>query len=561
MVRGATLVSALAATAALAAATARGQEAIPLETVAAIKAATVYVVTAVEGGDGPKQTGSGFVIKADGRSGYLVTNAHVITPEKGAFRARPATSVVFRSGTKAERKVRAEVVAVDAARDLAVLKVDGVPDLPRPIDIAKEVEPVETMPVYVFGFPFGEALAFGEGSPSVVVGRGGVSGIRRDADDRPRKVLIDGALNPGNSGGPVVDAKGRLVGVAVATIRGAHIGLAIAPPELQDVLAGRPEGVEFQVQGDSGGVARLGVEVALVDPLERMTSLTLLYAPGEAKAPETGSGEATVYGPLPGAKSMSLSVSKRRGAGTLTIPAPAGKDIVLTYQAAYPDARGKTVYTKPGRALFKPGAAAMAKSLEPWGRAIDPDGDCTIKADAGGVVFEVPGTLHDLSAEIGQLNAPRLLREVEGDFVAQVKVAGPLEPGAAGTRVKSIPYYGAGLVLWLDDANYIRFERGAGYRNEKINTFATFESRRDGAFGARSNGKLAPGDAWLRLERHGRTIDAATSPDGKTWTKHKPLVVDWPTKLKVGVAAVNSCLDPLTVRFESFSLKPVAPSP
>jgi S1-C subfamily serine protease/regulation of enolase protein 1 (concanavalin A-like superfamily) len=543
-------------------ATARGQESIPLRTVAEIKDATVYIVTAVEGDeDGPKQTGSGFLIKADGRVGYIVTNAHVITPEKGEFRTRPSTHVVFRSGTKAERRAKAEVVASDAGHDLAILRVENVPDLPAPIGIAKEVDLAETMPVYVFGFPFGEALAFGQKSPSVVVGRGGVSSIRRDEDDRPRKVLIDGALNPGNSGGPVVDVKGRLVGVAVATIRGAHIGIAIAPPELQDLLAGRPEAVRLKVRGVEGGNAQLGLEVALVDPLDRLKSVTLLYALGDAKAPTTTAGDATAYGPLPGAKSVSLAVKDRRGVGTLSVPAPSGKDVVVTYQAAHVDARGKTVYAKPGRYLFSPGSAATAKALESWGDAIDPDGDCKVRPEAGGVVFDVPGKLHDLSAEIGMLNAPRILREVDGDFIAKVKVVGPLEPGAAGTRVNSVPYYGAGLVLWLDDGDYIRFERGAGYRNDKINTFATFESRRNGSFGARSNGKLAPGDAWLRLERHGRTIDASSSPDGANWTRHKPIQVDWPSKLKVGVVAVNSCLDPLTVRFEGFTVEPLGGRP
>ena len=546
----------------LAAPSSHGQESLPLKTVAAIKDATVYIVTAVVDDDEPKQTGSGFLIRSDGRAGYVVTNAHVITPEKGQFRAKPTTSVVFRSGAKAERKAKAEVVAVDSERDLAVLKVDGVPDLPRPIDISKEVELVETMPVYVFGFPFGEALAFGQKSPSVVVGRGGVSSIRRDEDDRPRKVLIDGALNPGNSGGPVVDAQGRLVGVAVATIRGAHIGIAIAPPELLDVLAGRADGVSLKVRDVSGGNAQLGLEVALVDPLDRMKSVTLLYALGDAKAPETKSGDATIYGPLAGARSLSLAVSKRRGVGTMTVPAPPGKDVVLTYQAAQLDGQGKTIYSKPGRFFFSPSAGAMARAVATWGDAIDPDGDCKVRLDAGAVVVDVPGTLHDLSVEIGVINAPRLLREVEGDFVAQVKVAGPLEPGPAGTRVESIPYYGGGMILWLDDDNFIRFERGAGYRVDKITTFATFELREGGARkNTKTNGKLAPGDAWLRLERHGRTIDASTSPDGKNWNKHKPIEVDWPSKLKVGVAVVNSCLDPVTVRFEDFSLKPLGGSP
>ena len=138
------------------------------------------------------------------------------------------------------------------------------------------------MTVYIFGFPFGEELALGKGNPPVNVGRGQVSSIRRDEDDRITSVLLDGALNPGNSGGPVVDARGRLVGISRATIRGANIGFAIAVPELLAMLDGRAEEPTFAVAPQEEGAATLTVEVPLLDPLARIKGPDLLHTRGPA---------------------------------------------------------------------------------------------------------------------------------------------------------------------------------------------------------------------------------------------------------------------------------------
>src|SRR5205085_10448224 len=64
--------------------------------------------------------------------------------------------------------------------------------------------------------------------------------IRLDENDAVVYVQIDGALNPGNSGGPVVDPEGRLLGIAVASIRGSSgIGLAIPVKHLTQLLEGK----------------------------------------------------------------------------------------------------------------------------------------------------------------------------------------------------------------------------------------------------------------------------------------------------------------------------------
>src|SRR5262249_34867270 len=145
--------------------------------------------------------------------------------------ANAKVTAVFDSGTRAERTGPAEVLAADAQSDLAVLRVTGVKDIPEPIRYADAARPFETMPVWTFGFPFGQALSTSKGNPSITVGRASVSSLRQNEDGELVFVQIDGSLNPGNSGGPVVDSKGRLVGVAVATIKGSGIGFIIPAAE------------------------------------------------------------------------------------------------------------------------------------------------------------------------------------------------------------------------------------------------------------------------------------------------------------------------------------------
>jgi regulation of enolase protein 1 (concanavalin A-like superfamily) len=190
-----------------------------------------------------------------------------------------------------------------------------------------------------------------------------------------------------------------------------------------------------------------------------------------------------------------------------------------------------------------------------WGMAFDPDHDCMIETEGKVLFLDVPGTLHDLNADINKLNAPRVLREVEGDFEAQVKVDGSFQPGAKSNNPKSVPYNGAGLLLWQDAGNYIRLERGAIIRAGRLGTFVDFEEREDGHRGAVHNGKLAPGTAYLRLMRRGGRISGAVSSDGVTWEALRPIDVNWPTRLKLGVAAVNSSSEPFAARLEEFVVK------
>src|SRR5438876_7619877 len=150
-----------------------------------LKEATVFIKR--EAGQ-LSATGSGFVMKLDGEAAYIITNHHVIDPtgerlsiSRGRIRVvkvRASSAVilaVFRSGTKEERALNAEVVASDPSRDLAVLKVNGVKDFARAIELDWKAELIETMPVYILGFPFGKALSMKKGNPNITINKGSIS--------------------------------------------------------------------------------------------------------------------------------------------------------------------------------------------------------------------------------------------------------------------------------------------------------------------------------------------------------------------------------------------------
>ena len=320
---------------------ARSDEGIPPDTVVEVKHATVFI--RVQSTDG-KATGSGFVIAVEKDSVLIATNYHVIGPSDFDKKPRlapaafakslkdPTVTVVFDGGTKTESFAKAEVIAGDPVNDLAILRVTGLKDPPKPIAYTNPPKLAETMGVYTFGYPFGQALATGKGAPAVTVGKGSVSSLRLDDDGELAVVQIDGALNPGNSGGPVVDTKGQLVGVAVATIRnGQGIGFAVPAAELGKLMKGRLDGFHVTASKAADGKLTVKADVGVLDPTTAVRGVKLHYVvvPPKGAKPKPGDSIAK----LPGAKSVELKVAGGVATGELTLETAAGD----LYVQAVPD--------------------------------------------------------------------------------------------------------------------------------------------------------------------------------------------------------------------------------
>ncbi len=162
--------------------------------------------------------GSGFIVDSDG---IIVTNAHVV-------RRADKVTVTLKDG----RKLDAEVLGRDDATDLAVLKVDatGLPSLEFGDSDALLVGAL----VVAVGNPFGLGQT---------VTSGIVSALGRDIKSGPFDSFIqtDAAINRGNSGGPLLNEEGQVVGIntAIFSPTGGSVGLGFAVPSdiAQDVVA------------------------------------------------------------------------------------------------------------------------------------------------------------------------------------------------------------------------------------------------------------------------------------------------------------------------------------
>lgn len=160
---------------------------------------------------GPRGGGAGSAVVIS-EEGYLVTSAHVVDGiDRGA--------ATFTDG----RELTFEIVGRDPLSDLAVVRVDGPGPAPARIGDAARLRVGQL--VVAMGNPLGFS---GTVTAGVVSALGRALPTRDGAVTRyvENVVQTDAALNPGNSGGALVDARGRLVGVNTA-VAGVGLGLAV----------------------------------------------------------------------------------------------------------------------------------------------------------------------------------------------------------------------------------------------------------------------------------------------------------------------------------------------
>lgn len=198
-------------------------------------------------------------------------------------------------------------------------------------------------------------------------------------------------------------------------------------------------------------------------------------------------------------------------------------------------------------------------TIKGWGRVIDPDADCNIRATPNGsqVSMLVPAAAHDFAAELERWNAPRVLMGVQGDFVAEVKVGGDFSPGEESTIEGRKSYNGAGLLVVADPQNHLSLQRGA-FRTDDghVRHYLNCELRRDGqSVVSYYSMDLRDQETYLRLERRGNQITASVSMDGLQWRSYKPInAPDLPRRLRIGVEAVNSANASFRCVFSDFAL-------
>jgi S1-C subfamily serine protease len=152
-----------------------------------------------------RSQGSGFIVSDDG---HVLTNSHVITSagERGPVTGASSVYVVFADGDR----LPAEIVGWDLFNDTGVIRVDPEDHAVEPVPLGDSDEVVVGEPVAAIGSPFGN-----ENSLAVGV----VSAVSRSIPSLTSRyhvsnaIQVDAPINHGNSGGPLLDARGRVIGI------------------------------------------------------------------------------------------------------------------------------------------------------------------------------------------------------------------------------------------------------------------------------------------------------------------------------------------------------------
>lgn len=188
-----------------------------------------------------KSGGSGFIVNDEG---YIVTNAHVV---KGCTSVRVVQGI--------NEPATASVVEVSEFSDLAILRAPLVS--PKPVSFRGGGAPKLGESIIVFGFPLTGVLS---DQGNLTVGNlTALSGMRGD----PSTLQISAPVQPGNSGGPVLDSKGQLIGIVVSKLD----ALAVA-----GVIDDIPQNVNFAIRA------------TVLENL--LQSRSLKYERGDDNAPE-----------------------------------------------------------------------------------------------------------------------------------------------------------------------------------------------------------------------------------------------------------------------------------
>lgn len=217
---------------------------------------TVYAIFREGDAPGNQAQGSGFIVSDEG---YVLTNSHVITTAgegEGQPRQAIRAYVVFRDGDRVE----AEVVGFDLYDDVGVLKIDPDAKELRPVPLGDSAEVTVGEPVAAIGSPFGQ-----ESSLSVGV----VSATERSIPSLTSRyslvdaIQTDAPINRGNSGGPLLNARGLAIGInaQIRTNTGASEGVGFAVP-----INAAVRSMEQLVETGSVAYAWVGITTQTITP-------------------------------------------------------------------------------------------------------------------------------------------------------------------------------------------------------------------------------------------------------------------------------------------------------
>ena len=155
---------------------------------------------------GQRSQGSGFVVSDEG---HVLTNSHVVTDAgegEGPVHGASRVYVVFADGDR----IPGEIVGWDLFNDIGVVKVDPRDHAVAPLPLGDSSRVVVGEPVAAIGSPFGQESSLAVGVVSAT--ERSIQSLTSDYDVSGA-IQVDAPINHGNSGGPLLDARGRVIGI------------------------------------------------------------------------------------------------------------------------------------------------------------------------------------------------------------------------------------------------------------------------------------------------------------------------------------------------------------
>ncbi|WP_237480682.1 Do family serine endopeptidase [Lichenibacterium dinghuense] len=370
--------------------------------------------------------GSGFIVDP---AGIVITNNHVI---EGAN----DITVILTDGTK----LKAEVVGKDSKVDVAVLKVKPAHPLPA--------------------VPFGDSDKMRVGDPVMAVGNpfglggtvtaGIVSARNRNIDNGPydNYIQTDAAINKGNSGGPLFDMKGEVIGIntAILSPTGGSIGLGFATPS-DTVLPIIDQLREFH-EARRGW---LGVRIQPVtDDIAEALSLGAPHGALIAGIDENGpAGPAGLKKGDVIVRFDGHDVHESRDLPKFVASAPVGKDVTVSILR---DGKPQDLTVKLGR------LDAPVKANAAVGAAVEPPKPAVSQAFGLGFVpldeafrkrYGVKDTVKGVAVTTVDPGSPAADKLKAGDVVVEVNQVGVDDPADAAAKIRAVKDAGKKTALLL----------------------------------------------------------------------------------------------------------------
>lgn len=187
--------------------------------------------------DGSGGEGTGFCA---GRPDLVLTNAHVAlggaTQDLNGQVIMPQDILVtLDPGRDAERKQAAKLINVDRNFDLALLQLPHGRLSPLVVGKTESLKPLDK--ITSIGFPRGSTMSTKHGAPEVSYMSLDVEGVKHDDEGKPTFLQVGGSTTNGNSGGPVVDSSGHVVGITTLKVSEASIALCIPSNLIETFLS------------------------------------------------------------------------------------------------------------------------------------------------------------------------------------------------------------------------------------------------------------------------------------------------------------------------------------